>query len=131
MRRCPIVDPEKDRRKAIGVLRAAARNENNGLLIFPEGHRSRDGQLLPFENGPRVILRERRMPVYLIASDGWFVAGSLKDLVLNMHRIAGRAEVLGPFEPPESDRELEAFVDSLRDRIAERLDSFRRSDASV
>jgi 1-acyl-sn-glycerol-3-phosphate acyltransferase len=127
MRRCPIVDPDTDPRGAIATLKAAARNEERGLLIFPEGHRSRDGQIAPFNTaGVRVILREKRMPVYLVVTDGCFVGRRLFDFLSNMHRIHGRTEVLGPWDPPAADGELEEFVSSLRDRMVGEIEDLRR-----
>jgi 1-acyl-sn-glycerol-3-phosphate acyltransferase len=126
MRHAPLVDPDLDPRGAITVLKAAARAEGNGLLIFPEGHRSRDGRLGPFNSaGIRVILREQRMPVYLIVTDGVYAGRTLLDFLSGMHGIRGRTVVLGPFNPPDDDAGLEAFVGSLRDRMAERLEALR------
>jgi len=131
MRRCPIVDPDLDPRGAISALKAAAQREENGLLIFPEGHRSRDGQVGPFNSaGVRVILREKRMPVYLIANDGCFVGRRLSDFIFNMHRIRGRTRVLGPFEAPEKDGELEPFVGFLRNRLVDQVEGLR-ADAAL
>lgn len=126
LRRCPVVDPDKDRKGAIATLSAASRREEHGLLIFPEEHRSTDGKIAPFNSGGvRVILRERRMPVYLVVTDGFWVGRSFKDFLLNMGRINGRSEVLGPFEPPSSNHALEAFVGKMRDLMVSRLEEFR------
>jgi 1-acyl-sn-glycerol-3-phosphate acyltransferase len=128
LRGCPIVDPEIDPRGAILTLKKASREEEHALLIFPEGHRSRDGQIGPFNSaGARVILRERRMPVYVVVTDGFWVGRRLQDFVLNLHRIRGWTEVLGPFDPPTADAELEAFVDSMRDVMMSRLKDLRRN----
>jgi len=129
MRRCPFVDPERGPKAAIGVLKKAAASESNGLLIYPEAHRSRDGTIGAFNTaGIRVILKERRMPVFLVVTDGLYKAPRLSDFVFHMHEIRGRTEVLGPLEPPPSDQDLEGFVETLRTRMVAQLEAWRRED---
>src|SRR6185436_14794379 len=43
---CPVVDP-RDRKTSLRVMRDAALSLEHGMLIFPEGHRSRDGEIGP------------------------------------------------------------------------------------
>jgi 1-acyl-sn-glycerol-3-phosphate acyltransferase len=43
---------------AVGILR-----EGISFFVFPEGHRSRDGRLLPFKKGTFVMAIEARVPV--------------------------------------------------------------------
>jgi 1-acyl-sn-glycerol-3-phosphate acyltransferase len=123
----PLVDPEREPRTAIATLRRAAEASAQGLLIFPEGHRSRDGSIGPFETaGLRVVLGQRRMPVYLIVTDGFWVSRRLSDLVFRVHEIRGRTEVVGPFEPPARSQELPRFVEELRERMIAQLEAMRR-----
>jgi 1-acyl-sn-glycerol-3-phosphate acyltransferase len=131
LRGCPLVDPEGSPKRAIAVLKRAALEEDHGLLIFPEGHRSRDGEIGAFNTaGARVILRGRRMPVYLVVTDGVFVGRELWDFVRNMHRIRGRTRVLGPFLAPEAEGELEDFVEEMRKTMVDHLAGMR-GDARV
>jgi 1-acyl-sn-glycerol-3-phosphate acyltransferase len=128
MRRCPLVDPDRGPKGAIATLKKAAAREVHGILIYPEEHRSRDGSVHDFNAaGIRVILRERRMPVYLVVTDGLYKVPTLSDFVLHMSEIRGRAEVLGPLDPPADDADLEAFVGELRSRAIARIESWRGS----
>jgi 1-acyl-sn-glycerol-3-phosphate acyltransferase len=65
-------------REGLGVegLRAGLRmlQEGRGLLIFPEGTRTRDGQVQPFKPGILLLLRRTRVPVVPIALAGPFHA---------------------------------------------------------
>jgi long-chain acyl-CoA synthetase len=67
--------------RAIGVdagadsssaLRLAAEGLKEGLVlcVFPEGHRSIDGKLLPFHNGPSILAIERSVPILPVAIAG-------------------------------------------------------------
>jgi 1-acyl-sn-glycerol-3-phosphate acyltransferase len=119
---CPLVDPKRDPRGALRAVRAAAPAHEAGLLIYPEGHRTTDGELRPFRSaGVVAVLEARRMPVYLVVTDGFWKSRRFVDFVRGVPDIRGETEVLGPFEPPASDAELPAFVQGLRDRLAGHL----------
>lgn len=122
----PIVDPERDPRGAVAELRRAALAHEAGLLIFPEGHRSTDGEVGRFRSaGIKAILAARRMPVYVVVTDGYWKSRRFVDFVRNIPLIRGETEVMGPFEPPARDEELAPFIRDLRERIAARLDEMR------
>lgn len=126
---CPIVDPRKNPEGAVEAIRIATRELRHGLLIFPEGHRTRDGEVRPFRTrGLESMLAERRLPVYLVASDGLWRARRLIDFAFNVHRLRGRAEVMGPFVPPEEARDHAAFIEGLRNKLVERIARMRAQE---
>jgi 1-acyl-sn-glycerol-3-phosphate acyltransferase len=128
---CPVVEPS-DRKGSLRVMRDAAAALEHGMLIFPEGHRTRDGEIGAFKTaGLLTVLRERRLPVYLVVTDGFWSARRFVDFMLSVGTIRGRTEVLGPFEPPADLEALPAFVDELRQRMVERLAQMRRADAAA
>ncbi len=107
-------------------MRRAATEQHHGLLIFPEGHRSLNGDVRPFRAaGTVAVLSERRLPVYAVVTDGFWYGRRLVDFILNVHRLRGETEVLGPFTPPERQDDLPAFVETLRGAIVERLQQIR------
>ncbi|HSB62191.1 MAG TPA: lysophospholipid acyltransferase family protein, partial [Vicinamibacteria bacterium] len=123
---CPLVDPTGDPWGALEAVREGARTLPHGILIFPEGHRSRDGEVLPFRRaGLEAILAEKRVPVYLAVGDGFWKAGKLADLLFGVHKIDACTEALGPFEPPDDPAAIPAFITSLRARVIERLQAIR------
>ena len=129
--RFPVVEP-RDRKAALRVMRDAARGLQHGLLVFAEGHRTRDGAIGEFKMaGLLTVLRERRMPVYLIVTDGFWRARTFVDFVFRVAQIRGETVLLGPFEPPPDDDALPAFINGLRDTMIERLDQMRRSHAAA
>jgi 1-acyl-sn-glycerol-3-phosphate acyltransferase len=121
----PFIEP-KDGKGALRALKEAARRQPHGILIFPEGHRTRDGSVQEFHPaGLQTMLRERPVPVYLVVTDGFWRCRRFVDFVWHMHTIDGRTEVLGPFTPPASPSEIPAFVEGLRTTLVERLAALR------
>lgn len=122
---CPIVHPGGDRAAAVALLRQTVRIDRT-ILVYPEGHRSTDGALQPFRTaGLLAMLTERRVPVWLVATDGFTAGRRLVDLV-QLHRIRGVTEVLGRFDPPEEEAALPGFLDGLHAHLADGLDRIRR-----
>jgi len=118
---CPVVDPERKPKAALAILRKAALEQRHGLLLFPEGHRSVDGEVGQFHTaGTQMILRTRRLPVWVVVSDGFWSGRRLIDFVLNVDRVQGRSEVVGRFDPPAAEDELPAFIARMREVIIER-----------
>jgi 1-acyl-sn-glycerol-3-phosphate acyltransferase len=123
---CPVIEP-RDRRESLRTMRQAARTLEHGMLIFAEGHRTRDGEVQPFQTaGVLSVLRERHLPVCLVVTDGFWSARRLVDFVLGVGKIKGETEVVGVFEPPSDDAALPAFVEHLRETMIAHLASMRR-----
>lgn len=126
---CPVVDPRRDPNAAVVALREAARRERYGLLIYPEGHRSARGELRPFRAaGLRAILETRRMPVYLVVTDGFWAGRRFSDFLANVPHVRGRTEVLGPFQPPEKDEQIEPAIEGWRRLMADQLQRMRQPE---
>jgi 1-acyl-sn-glycerol-3-phosphate acyltransferase len=125
IQRYPLIDPKQDRQQAVAFVQEAARREQ-GILLYPEGHRQRGGALGTFASaGIRVILKEHRWPVYLIVTDGFWACRKAKDFLFRIHKIDGRTEVLGPFDPPATDAEVPAFVERMRETMLRKLEEMR------
>jgi 1-acyl-sn-glycerol-3-phosphate acyltransferase len=128
---CPIIDPRRDPRGAMAAIERVARQDAASLLIFPEGHRSRDGRLGPFKAaGTLAALRGRPMPIYLVVTDGMWASRRFVDFVVNVHRVRGVTEVMGPFDPPAAE-DVPAFVERARALMAERLEGLRQEHATA
>jgi 1-acyl-sn-glycerol-3-phosphate acyltransferase len=128
--RCPLVDPKRDPRGALEAIKHGARTLPHGLLIFPEGHRSRDGRVGRFRAaGLEAMLRERRVSVYLVVNEGAWRVRRFVDLLYRTHLIDARSEVLGPFEIPEDPDAIPAFIDWCRERIIRHRAEMRGEEA--
>jgi 1-acyl-sn-glycerol-3-phosphate acyltransferase len=122
----PIVDPKRDPQGSLAAIRQGARELPHGLVIFPEGHRSHDGEIRPFRAaGLETILAERRMPVYLVLNEGVWRVRRLADLLFRAPLIEAHSEVIGPFEPPADAALLPGFVRELRAILVARLAQIR------
>jgi 1-acyl-sn-glycerol-3-phosphate acyltransferase len=127
---CPIVDPKRDREGALATLRQAV-HADRAILIYPEGHRTTDGTLQPFRTAGLVaMLTERRVPVWLVATDGFTGGRRLVDLV-QLYRIRGVTEVVGRFQPPDEEADIPAFLDGLHSHLAEALARIRSGTPRV
>ena len=122
---CPMIGPREDRDGSVAALRRAIWQERT-LLIYPEGHRSPDGELQPFRTtGLLAMLSERRVPIWLVATDGFCAGRRLIDVALHLHRIRGRTELVGRYQPPPDESELPAFVERLQAELAAHLRRMR------
>jgi 1-acyl-sn-glycerol-3-phosphate acyltransferase len=127
IQRYPLIDPKADRRQAVAIVQEGARRDQ-GILLYPEGHRSRGGDLGKFATaGIRAILKEHRWPVYLIVTDGFWVCRNAKDFFFRVHKIDGRTEVLGPFDPPAEESEVGDFVLRMRETMLAKLEEMRQT----
>ncbi len=124
----PIVDPKRDPKGSVEAIRRGARELPHGIAIFPEGHRSHDGEVRPFRSaGLETILTERRMPVYLVLNEGVWRVRRLADLLFRVSLIDAYTEVMGPFEPPADPSQLPRFIRDLRATLVARLAEIREN----
>jgi lysophosphatidate acyltransferase len=123
-----LIDRENPE-KAISSLREAARRlreERLSLWVFPEGHRNRAPELLPFKKGAFHIAVEAQVPIVPVVCEPldrafdagrWMVRPSLLRVeVLPEVSTAGR-----------SAGDVDALAGSVRSAMQSRLDSFRAS----
>jgi 1-acyl-sn-glycerol-3-phosphate acyltransferase len=91
------------------------------ILMFPEGTRTRDGELRPFKHGAFTLALENGVPVVPMAVHGTF------DLVpKDRAQLAPQAnlhlEVLPPVSP-EGFEDAEQFAAAIKEILRERLDA--------
>ena len=129
----PVVDPQATGKGDLHGLVEAASNGDTPLAIFPEGTRTRTGELGPWKRaGLRILLRARSWQVYVMAVDGVWHARTFADFVRTASSIRCRTAAVGPFTSPEVDgevgEEVDAFIEEMRARMSETLHGIRTSD---
>lgn len=110
--------------KAWASIRAAAETlaEGKAVLVFPEGTRSKDGELLPFKRGGFVLALESGLPILPIG-----IAGTGKVLPPGwVVRDTGAAVLaVGEPIPTEGKTDLEALMAETREAILKLRDQAR------
>jgi 1-acyl-sn-glycerol-3-phosphate acyltransferase len=96
-------------------------------VIFPEGHRSRDGELQHFSSaGVRRILDISPMPVVVCALDGGYRIGTILDIFRNMKNGIYRIKVLKIYPTPQNKQDQLHILEESRVLIQNQLDLWRQ-----
>ena len=113
---CIIIDPRRDRAGAVMALQQTAQQGlDHAVMLFPEGHRTRDGEIAPFRPaGMTALLQGSRMPVWTIVGDGFWAFRKVKDTFFGLGLVKGRLKVVERVMSPESPEDLPAFIEERR-----------------
>lgn len=129
----PVVDPAANSRTGRRMLRSiaeAARTSDVPLAIFPEGTRTKNGEIGRFKTiGLKLILQQRPWTVYVIVADGFWERAKLKHFLSGMRAIRGRVEVMGPFTWADGGTDPEPFIEEMRTRMVDKLAAMRSAVA--
>jgi 1-acyl-sn-glycerol-3-phosphate acyltransferase len=99
---------------------AAALRDGNSFLIFPEGTRSRTGELLPFKKGGFIMALQGRAPIVPVAISGARDAMKKGSLVIRPVRVTVRfGRPIETATLPLNDRD--ALIGRVRGAVADLL----------
>ncbi len=122
----PTVRPGENARGQLRRLKAIASTVDRPLVIYPEGTRTRDGEVQPFKTpGLRVILSARRWSVYLVVADGMWRAAGLGGFVRNLSSIRIRVVSAGPYEFDAAHQDADMFISDMQRRMIDKLAEIR------
>jgi 1-acyl-sn-glycerol-3-phosphate acyltransferase len=122
----PVVDPQATVKGHVLGLREAARNGETPLVIFPEGGRSRTGELGPWKRaGLRTILAARQWQVHLVVADGPWRIRSVPEFLRAVPGLDIKMSHVGPFPSPPPDADLEEFISRMEDQMKATLAELR------
>jgi len=130
MARFPLIaQTRKSLRADLDAIGEAADRCGRGeasFFIFPEGHRTKDGTILPFMiRGLSLVLDRAPLPVYCIVGDGMWHIRTMADTFTNVAGTRIRVRIIGPFEPPADASDIPDFLVFLRERMIATLDDMR------
>jgi 1-acyl-sn-glycerol-3-phosphate acyltransferase len=107
---------ELDRKKGLGGIKETLKRlkRNESVVMFPEGTRSKDGELLPVKSGFCTLVKKTKVPVMPVAIEGaWDALPSsspIPNFGATLQVVFG--EAIGPEEYAElSDDELTALLE--------------------
>lgn len=128
----PVVDPNantQETKRMLASIRDSARSSDVPLVIFPEGTRSRDGEIGRYRpTGLKLILKQRPWTVYVLVADGFWQRAKLKDFLGGVGDIRGRLKLVGPFEWDDPRGDGDAFCQAMRQHMVESLAGLREPD---
>jgi len=128
MKRCGYIPINRtDRRKALLSMRSAAERISSGtsVVIFPEGTRSEDGNLLPFKKGGFSLAQQAGVPIIPLA-----INGSRSINPKGRLRIFGGHIELTIFPPIASEGSVEGVMEAVRTSIEQVLTPSASPEAS-
>jgi 1-acyl-sn-glycerol-3-phosphate acyltransferase len=133
--RYPVVDPTAgatEIRQALASVAEAARTSELPMAVFPEGTRTKDGEIGRFKRGALAhILAARPWTVYVYVADGFWKAAKYRDFVRNVSTIRGRMEHAGVLEWRDPAADPDPFIEQIRSMMVECLESMRQEDAAA
>lgn len=122
----PVVDPGIALKAQVRKLRLVARDPRFPIVVYPEGTRSRDGQLGSFRRGAvDTFLRHRQWKVYLLTADGTLPCGRLEDMLNGVEAVRCRVTVSGPFDTPSDSAEIPTWLEEMEVRMRSDLEKLR------
>jgi len=102
--------------------------ERNGFcpVVFPEGTRSRTGELGPFHSGAvRTILKVAPVPVVSVAVDGGYRASRLRQILTNLEHLRYRVKILTVYPAPKTKSEVDHVLAESRFEILQQIERWR------
>lgn len=96
-------------------------------VIFPEGTRTRDGNVGQFyAAGFRRLVEGTKLPVAVCALDGGWQISRLNSLFRNLHKGSYRVKVLKVYPFPETKEEEKRILEESRELIKSQLEEWRK-----
>jgi 1-acyl-sn-glycerol-3-phosphate acyltransferase len=100
--------------------------------VFPEGRRSRTGEVQQFQGGAfRTILERTPLPVLSVAVDGGYRISNLTRLISNMRGTCYRAQPLTLYPAPRGKKEILDLLATVEKEITEQVRRWQLHGSSL
>jgi 1-acyl-sn-glycerol-3-phosphate acyltransferase len=130
----PVVDPgakPEDIRRSLEQMGVQARESDVPFVVFPEGSRTRDGEIGRFKRGAlSTILATRPWTVYVYVADGFWQVARYRDFIHHVKGVRGKVVHAGVFEWTDPAADPEPFIETIRETMVKHLEMLR-SEATV
>lgn len=123
------VYPGRTGKSELDRLADAGRTSQLPIVLFPEGHRTKDGEIRLWKRGAiDAFLSARDWTVHVVVVDGLWQAARLPDFVRTLTRIRCRIVEAGVFEYDGRGRAShDAFVEQMRTVMCDKLSEMRNA----
>jgi 1-acyl-sn-glycerol-3-phosphate acyltransferase len=122
----PTVRPGEHAAVQLEALRRSAAIAIRPVVIYPEGSRTRDGEVRPFKTaGLKAILSGRRWLVRVVVVDGVWRMAKLGGFVRHVSSAAIQVEGAGPFAFDPNRDDAESFCAAMEQQMIQKLAEMR------
>ncbi len=128
---CIVIDPRRGRAGAVtAIKRAADEGLHHAVMLFPEGHRTRDGEIAAFRPAGMIALLEgRQLPVWTIVCDGFWRRRTVMNSFFGLGSVKGRLKLVECAVSPGNRDDLETFIEGRRQTMIRELAKMRAEAA--
>jgi len=111
----------------LAALAETARTSEHPIVIFPEGHRTRDGEIRPWKRaGLETFLGAREWRVHVVVIDGLWETARIPDFIRNVTRTRCRVVTAAVLQYDGRGRESHAeFIDEMHRIMCDKLAAMR------
>ncbi len=122
------VYPGRMGRVELDRIADAAREAEHPIVLYPEGHRTRDGEIRPWKRGALdTFLSARAWTVHVVVIDGLWKAARIPAFIRTLTQVRCRVESAGVFEYDGRGRESHGeFVEKMHAAMCDKLSEMRR-----
>lgn len=125
----PVVDPTANPKEVLRSVRSmarAGRDSDVPIALFPEGTRTKDGEIGRFRvRGLSNLLKQRTWTVYVFVVDGYWRTAKFADFLAGMSHIEGSIRHVATVEWTDPKADSVEFIEDLRETMVTGLADMR------